>query len=867
MKLLARIHQFVKSPYRLNTTILLGATVMVALLAGVYSAIAYERLARETLEAAKSWSNSVAKLVSTTNSSALILNDIATIESNLLQVAMLPGIDNIAVYRVNGRMLTQAFKSGDGVRSSLGGSERVPVEIQVAKVLQGSVKNDVYESWSGINSESEGTQAWVRVQYSLKQRSLELDRLWHQSLWATALLVGLLLLGIQLIVSRAIKPIRLLSSYAENMPNEIGSQIQTRPGCVEVNQLGLALNQASRAIAEQIGRTQAIVNTAAEAIVGLDGQGLVATINPAASSFFGRPESDLKGKSFDLCIPGLNLNALHEMFGDDASSSLGASRIVRQDFFGTRADGGLFPVEISLGRVPRNEGLRYVCIIRDVTDERAAQEFTELYERALDCSHNAVFITNGKLAHQPIVYVNGAFQKMMGLPPHKILGGSMAQLLGGVQQGPGFAELALAVQEQRNANVTLSTKQPDGRKKVSEVSISPVRNGDGVLTHFVGIISDVTARVEAEEAIAERRAQLDAIFSLSPDGFVMFDANECMVFANPAFERMTGLTWAGETQPISLNEFEVAMTHVCDATQVFPSIRLEGDSDEPWAARLNLTRPQIRVVQAQSRRNTGGRGETILYFRDVTHEDTVDRMKSEFLAAAAHELRTPMVSIFGFTELLLKRKFSEERRVDMLDTIHRQSGLLVKMINELLDLARIESRRGLDLKIEAHSLGELVVNSVKGLMRQDTDRQVTVGPIPDVPVMVDPEKMQLAMNNLLSNAFKYSPQGGEVTLNANVQISGGEQFAVVEVSDRGMGMTAEQLSRAFERFYRADASGNIPGTGLGLSMVKEVAELHKGKVELTSQPGQGTKAILWIPLSKEKQHAESVLPALEQAVG
>jgi signal transduction histidine kinase len=265
---------------------------------------------------------------------------------------------------------------------------------------------------------------------------------------------------------------------------------------------------------------------------------------------------------------------------------------------------------------------------------------------------------------------------------------------------------------------------------------------------------------------------------------------------------------------------------------------------------LQFARPQVRVVQAQSRRNIAGRSETILYFRDVTHEDAVDRMKSEFLAAAAHELRTPMVSIFGFTELLLKRKFTEERKTDMLETIHRQSGLLVKMINELLDLARIESRGGLDLKIDAYALTELVQTSVKGLMRADTDRQVDVVTVPDVQVLIDPEKMQLAMNNLLSNAFKYSPQGGSVTLQARIEKKGTEPYAVIEIRDQGIGMTTEQLDRAFERFYRADASGNIPGTGLGLSLVKEVAELHKGRIELRSEYGQGTTACLWIPIAK-----------------
>jgi signal transduction histidine kinase len=254
------------------------------------------------------------------------------------------------------------------------------------------------------------------------------------------------------------------------------------------------------------------------------------------------------------------------------------------------------------------------------------------------------------------------------------------------------------------------------------------------------------------------------------------------------------------------------------------------------------------VVRGELRRNMVGRGETILYFRDITHEDEVDRMKSEFLASAAHELRTPMVSIFGFTELLLRRKYKEDRQADMLQTIHRQSGLLVKMINELLDLARIESRRGMDLLIEAHPLRQLVDHSVKGLMRKDTDRQVTLLDIPEVQVLMDPEKMQLALSNLLSNAFKYSPQGGEVTLGARLLVEQGKHMVVLEVQDQGIGMKPDQVARAFERFYRADASGNIPGTGLGLSLVKEIAELHNGRAELQSEAGQGTLARLFLPV-------------------
>jgi len=156
------------------------------------------------------------------------------------------------------------------------------------------------------------------------------------------------------------------------------------------------------------------------------------------------------------------------------------------------------------------------------------------------------------------------------------------------------------------------------------------------------------------------------------------------------------------------------------------------------------------------------------------------------------------------------------------------------------------------MQIAAHPLSDLIDNSVKGLMRADTDRQVNVDEMPAVTVLIDPEKMQLAMNNLLSNAFKYSPEGGIVSLKVRVEYTGNEPFAVIEIRDQGIGMSPEQVARAFERFFRADASGNIPGTGLGLSLVKEVAELHKGRVELSSELGVGTVARLWIPVAKDE---------------
>jgi PAS domain S-box-containing protein len=845
-----RVWHFISRPYSLRTAIMAGATVVVVALGTLLAAIAYQRLQDVTANNATRWSESVARLMSNSNTSAFILNDIAAMESSLQQIAMLPGIDRAAIYRADGRVLVTAVKEGDVVQSQVGGTEHIPIAVQGVTRLPNVQAEDYFEAWAPIMTGKTYPSAWCQVRISTAQRNAQLSRLSQASAAGIALLVILVLVSLHCITGRALKPIRLLSQFAQRMPTNIGSQIALTRNWIEVTQLGHALNGASRGIADQIKRTQSIVNTATEAIIGLDDEGQVTTLNPAATSFFGRPETDLMFHPIAQCVPGLDKTALHDMFDAGASYGSALNRVVRTDFFGTRSDGTLFPLEISIGQVTGIEGLRYVCIMHDVTDERAALEFTELYERALACSHNSVFITNAKLDHQPIVYVNRAFQNLLQRPLHTILGLNMEDLLEVDTDDSAVTELRLAVAEQRNTNVTLHRKNDDGNLRILEVSISPVRSDKGLLTHFVGIVLDVTARVVAEEANAKRRAQLDTIFSLSPDGFVFFDANDRMVFANPSVERMTGLAWSESTTAIGLDTFEAMLKDVCDSAHPFTSFSDAAQDKEAWQARLHLVRPQPRVVQAESRRSHAGQGETIFYFRDVTHEDAVDRMKSEFLAAAAHELRTPMVSIFGFTELLIKRKFTPERQVDMLETIHRQSGLLVKMINELLDLARIESRRGLDLHIEAHPLDALINNSVKGLMRKDTDRQVTIGELPQAQVMIDPEKMQLAMNNLLSNAFKYSPQGGEVSVSATLDSCEDQEFAVIEVKDQGMGMSPEQLSRAFERFYRADASGNIPGTGLGLSLVREVATLHNGQIELDSELGRGTTARLWIPLAR-----------------
>jgi signal transduction histidine kinase len=253
----------------------------------------------------------------------------------------------------------------------------------------------------------------------------------------------------------------------------------------------------------------------------------------------------------------------------------------------------------------------------------------------------------------------------------------------------------------------------------------------------------------------------------------------------------------------------------------------------------------VKVLEGDA----GGPIGKVVYFRDITLEDEVDRMKSEFLSTAAHELRTPMSSILGFTELLLKRDYDPATRRELLETIHRQSTNLGKLINELLDLARIEARAGKDFRVEPRSLFPLVRETVSGLIVPGDGRKVEVTlPARSPRVAVDADKFRQALLNVLSNAYKYSPGGGAIEVHARTRKHDAVRQVGIVVRDQGIGMTPDQCDRIFERFYRADTTGAVPGTGLGMSVVKEIVELHGGAVEVESAHGVGTAVTLWLPL-------------------
>lgn len=388
------------------------------------------------------------------------------------------------------------------------------------------------------------------------------------------------------------------------------------------------------------------------------------------------------------------------------------------------------------------------------------------------------------------------------------------------------------------------------------------RDAEGKPLRMVGSFVEINDRKSSELALALRTELLNAIFELSPDGFVSFDNQSNVSYVNPAFTRMTEI---GEKQWIGLDEhaFVHTLNAICHSNcglKGISQLREISSSKEPEARQfIELSLPSKRILEILLRQSNSSTVSKILYFRDVTHESEVDRMKSEFLSTAAHELRTPMASIYGFTELLMSQHdLSETERNEFQSTIFKQAGLMVSIINELLDIARIEARRGKDFIITRFELPRLLQEVITGFKFTDGRTcKLKAESNCSVWIKADRKKITQAINNILSNAFKYSSPDNDVLLEiicpANPPTSTGTEAMVgIRVIDNGIGLTPTQLNHVFDRFYRADNSGKIPGTGLGMSIVKEIVELHGGQVGIESVYGKGSAVTIWLPYDKQE---------------
>lgn len=256
-----------------------------------------------------------------------------------------------------------------------------------------------------------------------------------------------------------------------------------------------------------------------------------------------------------------------------------------------------------------------------------------------------------------------------------------------------------------------------------------------------------------------------------------------------------------------------------------------------------------RTLAVTAAQITGGGDGVVWTVRDMTERARLERAKSEFVATASHELRSPLTSIKGFVELLGRSpEGMSSRQREFVDIILRSTDRLVDLVNDLLDVARIEAdrveinRRPVDVGEAIHEVVELMGPRIAEKRQHLGTHIAPVLP----PALADPSRVRQIVANLLTNAHLYTPEGGRI----HVGVEPDRAWIQIVVEDSGIGMTPEQSARAFERFYRAPGGGqSMPGTGLGLSIVKSLVELHEGEIEIDSEPDRGTLVRIRLPVA------------------
>lgn len=379
-----------------------------------------------------------------------------------------------------------------------------------------------------------------------------------------------------------------------------------------------------------------------------------------------------------------------------------------------------------------------------------------------------------------------------------------------------------------------------------EGRIPQVGSGDELddLSGALGAMLDGqrTARAAAERAAAERAAILGQL----TEGVVITDPEGRITFVNDAARELHGTADLG----VPVADYSEAYHLFTVDGEPYPSEELplaravtrgEVVKDAQW----RILRPDGTEVVAQGSARPvlaedGRRLGAVLSLRDVTQEREVQRLKDELVSVVSHELRTPLASVVGFAELLLTREFTPAEQREFLTIMLEEGRRLTALINDFLDLQRLESGRQ-QINPVPLDLPQLLRRAVQAA-GEDSERPIELDvPAGLPPVLADPDRILQVLGNLLGNARKYSPEGGTIRLSAE-QVDGAVRVAV---SDRGLGIPPEALPQLFEKFYRVDNSDRreIKGTGLGLAICQHIISAHGGRI-WASSAGLGGGATL-----------------------
>jgi protein-histidine pros-kinase len=609
-----------------------------------------------------------------------------------------------------------------------------------------------------------------------------------------------------------------------------------------------------------------LLDEISDAIVAKTQAGRVLYWNRGATAVFGYSRDEAVGRLVsELIIPEDRLEEENRILQEVLVAELSQYETMRR-----RKDGSLIYVDVSSRAVCDDQGkVNFILSSnKDVTRlkvERDAKLAEARYAKLLESTPDGIIMANpaGR-----IVLANSQAEKLFGHAPGELRGRSTEILLPSRLRDASREEKSALLflrpsARGATARLELSGQRKDGTEFPIEISLSPLEMEDGTLT--ISAIRDASARRKVEKALRDQAVILDLI----NDSVVLRDLKDRITYWNQGAQRVYG--WSNQ-EVLGRISHDVLKTSFPRPLEEIRSILL---AQGHWEGELVHTRRDGSRLTVASRwtlqRDADGHPVAIIElnyditerkrFEQALHEKNVELLasaesKNRFLANMSHELRTPLNGIIGFAEFLTDGKPGplNPKQKEYLADILNSGRHLLQLINDVLDLAKVEANR-MELSPEPFSPAQVIegVCAVARPLAQKKDLQLTVEVTPGLDeVFLDQQKFKQILYNLISNAVKFTGQGGQVAIRARPRDSA--HFRL-EVQDTGIGIRREDLPRLFKEFEQLEsgAGRRYEGTGLGLALTRRIVELQGGSIEVKSEAGKGSTFTVVLPRRAKKE--------------
>ena len=529
------------------------------------------------------------------------------------------------------------------------------------------------------------------------------------------------------------------------------------------------LNVSAASLKDTLSRTQLLLDSALDAVICMDQDGLVTAWNAHAESIFGyRADAALGRPLSDLIVPP----ALREQHRQGLARFVetGAGTVIgkRLEWVGMRADGSEFPVEMTIGALQQDGKYLFSAYLHDITERKRNEDSLRKFSLAVEQSPESIIITNIK---GEIEYVNEVFTRSTGYSKDELIGRNPSFLNSGKTSPETFAALKAAISRGRPWKGEFINRRKDGSEYVEFSIITPIRQADGRITHHVAVKEDITEKKRIGRELDQHRHHLEELVA-------------------------------------------------------------------------------SRTVQLEEARQRA---------------EIANVAKSAFLANMSHEIRTPMNAIVGLTHILRRANPTPEQ-ADKLGKIAGAADHLLSIINDILDLSKIETGK-LTLEQTDFSIVAILDHTRSLIAEQARAKGLALRVESEgVPPWLrgDPTRLRQALLNFAGNAVKFTEEGG-ITLRARlVEESNNEVLIRFEVEDSGIGIAPDILPDLFQPFVQADTSTTrkFGGTGLGLAISRRLAYLMGGDAGVDSEPGRGST--FWFTVRLQRGHG--IMPAEAVAV-